>query len=429
MVNGWGAGRGGMKSGLPVMTLEEMMLSLGGDRPLPRPRGGEAHPLGRWLRYDKRVLEELRRVYGSSLNTLLASLVRPPTRYYVRVNTLRVDPSDLLDSLRSRGVEVFFDEFLGEALWFPVKGPFRVRDTGCYIVVDKRAGESIMLGANVYAPGVLHADCRAGVEATVVTEEGVAVANAVVEEGFQERLREGRGLVAVNVRPAYRLPSLRDTGMYAQGLIYEQSLPSMYVARILSPRKNTVIVDMCAAPGGKTSHVYELVKGQATIIAIDHSKRRLERMRRELARLGHHGVKLVRADARYVDLRLGKNIADYVILDPPCSSLGVTPKLQDRKTGRDIENAARYQRQFLRAAYWLLKPGGTLVYSTCTITLAENEHNIEYAIEHLGFEPEDISYWRRWSKGVGSLAATLIRSHPNVHGTPGYFIAKLRKKN
>jgi 16S rRNA (cytosine967-C5)-methyltransferase len=379
--------------------------------------------------YDERLLADLRRVYGRwGLPVLLESLSRPPVRYYFRVNRLRVEPGVLLDEMRDAGYEVYMDELWEEALWLPVRGPFPVRDLGCHIVVDKRTAESVMVGANVYAPGVVRVeDCaRPGREVTVVAENGVAVAEAVVAEGAPLSLRAGRGLVAETIRPRYRVPSLRDTPWRRRGLIYEQSISSMTVGRVLSPRPGSVVVDMCAAPGGKTGHVYELAGGRVRVIAVDHSSRKVERLREEMRRLGHH-VEVLRLDARRLPEVLGEAAADYVVLDPPCSSLGVIPKVGNRKTWRDVEIVARYQRSFLRAAARLLRPGGILVYSTCTMTVAENEANIRYAVEELGLVPEQV--WpRRWSLGLGAYGWAAQRVHPSVHGATGYFVARLRRR-
>ena len=381
--------------------------------------------LGSVLDYDEGLVEELRRVYGASVCTALEALTRPPSQYYFRVNRLRVEPGELLDEMRGEGFEVYMDEFWEEALWIPVRGPRVLRDPGCRVVVDKRAAESVMLGAHVYAPGVVRfEDCAVpGREVLVVSENGVPVAIGVVARGSREALEAGRGLVVENVEPLYSVPSLRETRWWREGLIYEQSVSSMTVARVLGARQSSVIVDMCAAPGGKTGHVYELVGGEARVIAVDHSRRKVERLRWEMKRLGHR-VEVLRADARRLPETLGRGIADYVILDPPCTSLGVVPKVWDRKGLRDARVLARYQAQFIRAAWELLKPGGAMVYSTCTMTVVENEEVLGYA-ERLGFRV--VEAWpRRWSRGLLGYSEAQ-RMHPHVHGSTGYFVARLLK--
>ena len=382
------------------------------------------------LDYDEELLEELRRVYGRALATALRWLLRPPERYYVRVNVARTEPGYVLDWLRSQGYEAYRDEVVQEAVWLPVRGPNRVSESApCRVVVDKRAAESVMLGAHVYAPGVLglEGDCRPGVEATVVSDSGVAVAEAVVRD--VDSVERGRGIVAENVKPLYMVPSLRETELYRRGLIYEQSLPSIMVGVVaLESVKPRLVVDMCAAPGGKATHVASLVKGYGVVYAFDHSRRKVERLREEVERLGlSDTVRVYRADSRYLDRDWPslRGRVDLVLLDPPCSSIGVVPKVYDRKTVNDIISLSNYQRQFVRAAVRLLKPCGVLVYSTCTVTVTENEDVVSYA-ESLGLRLEQA--WPRHprsARGIGVGEA--LRFHPHVHGTPGYFIAVLRR--
>jgi len=378
--------------------------------------------------YDEIVIRELQEVYSCCIDTVLQSLRQPPNRYYIRVNILRADPSWLVEQLRKSGLEVYIDEFIEEALWFPVKGPQKLDlyDIACKIVVDKFTAESVYLGANVYAPGVVDVkgNCERGQRAVVVAPNNIAVAVGRLANDFENKLKVRQGLIVKVEASVFRVPSLRDTPYYAKGYIYEQSLPSMYVSRVLDPRPGSIIVDMCAAPGGKTSHIYELVKGRAKIYAFDHSRNKVEKLRHELMRLGHKGVIVVRADSRYLDKDFPWLKADYVLLDPPCTALGVRPKLYDRKTGNDIISAVRYQRQFLRTAWNILKPGGVLVYSTCTLTMSENEDNIRFAVEKLGFELEE-AIPLRGSRGYWCRECQWF--HPHVHGTPGHFIAKLYK--
>lgn len=380
------------------------------------------------LDYDSRLLNALARSV-SNVKGFISAIGVPSKRYYVRVNLLRISPGVLYDRLRERGFRVFFDEVLSEALWFPVEGAFKVRDVGRYVVVDKRTAESVFMGADVYVPGVINADgVRRGDVVTIIGPRGVMVGEGVAVLSGEEMRRKKHGVAVRVYRSRYRLPKLRELEEYIYGYFYEQSLPAMMTVHVLDPRPGDVVVDMCASPGGKTSHIVEYTGGRARVLAFDHSKSKVRRLKENLRRLGHEGVvDVYRADSRYLDLDFPWIKADKVLLDPPCTSLGVRPKLYDRKRYVDVVNSARYQRQFLRAAYRVLRPGGTLVYSTCTVTVEENEENIEFA-EELGFNVVEVTKLYG-SRGVRDywFNDMVLRFYPHIHDVTGYFIAKLVK--
>jgi len=386
------------------------------------------------LHYDAELLRALERVYGKEVANFLNSITSPGSRLYVRVNVLRTSTGIVIDRLRERGVEVYADEELEEALYFPVKGPFKVELLDKKIVVDKRAAESIYMGANVYAPGIVECrDVRKGDEVTVLAEDGTPVANAVAVVDCEEVLKASvrRGVVAETVNPVYRAPKIKELPEYREGLIYPQSLAAMYVTHVLSPRPGELVVDTCAAPGGKTTHIIEYSRGKAYVIAFDHSQRKLSELMSNLERLGEECFAEVwRADSRYLHIDFPWIKADKVVVDPPCTALGVRPKILDFKRYRDVRNAAKYQVQFLRSAFHILKPGGVLVYSTCTVTVEENEEVVENFVEEVKCAEIvgiDIS---RGARGVSGYrySNAFIRFHPHIHNTSGYFIAKLLKK-
>lgn len=379
------------------------------------------------LKYDDKLLSSLERVYGRRLQDFLKAVGEPGPRYYIRVNTLKVQPGELLDRLRSRGLDVRADEVLEEALYFPVEGPRRIPSSDTAVVADKRAAESVMLGANLYAPGVVRADrgVRRGSLVIVVDEAGRPVGYGEALMSWDEMERARRGLAVRVVEPLYRVPQTRELPEYREGLFYEQSLPAMLTTRVLGPKPGETVVDMCAAPGGKATHAAQLAGNKARILAFDHSKRKAEVLRMEARRLGAR-IEVYRADSRYLDLDYPGMRADKVILDPPCTSLGVRPKLWDRKTYRDVASSAAYQRQFIKVAARILKPGGLLAYSTCTVTVEENEENIAFA-ESLGLRLVEPPI-RLGSPGVEHPGRdAMIRFHPHLHPGPGYFIALLVK--
>ncbi|MEM1698147.1 MAG: hypothetical protein QXG48_05780, partial [Thermofilaceae archaeon] len=114
------------------------------------------------------------------------------------------------------------------------------------------------------------------------------------------------------------------------------------------------------------------------------------------------------------------------ILDPPCSALGVRPNLYYERGEREFQTLSEYQRQFLRVAARLLRKGGLLLYSTCTLTLEENELNVLWAVKELGFKLRSQPVFLG-SSGFAGLGSLVQRFEPDIHDSPGFFIALLEK--
>ena len=378
------------------------------------------------LSYDQGLAEDLDASSGP-LCSLLISLTRPPSRLYVRVNTLKIDVERYLNILGERGLEFKVDEDIPEALWHPVEGPFKIELTGDekVVVADKIAAESVLMGSDLYAPGVIEAKgVERGDRVVIVSPNGIVVGAGVAVESWRNIRVKRKGLAVKVTDPIYKAPRVRELPGFKEGLIYGQSITSMYVARAANLRPGETLIDMTAAPGGKVSHAAQLMGRRSTIIAVDRASK-IGILRENLARLGIDWVKVVASDSRrltriYPSL-MGK--ADVVLVDPPCSNIGVVPKVWDKKGMKDVISASRYQRGFISEAKRLLKRGGRLVYSTCTLTSIENEFNAAYAVEE-GFELEwswGVKPSRGWSSGLG------WRWAPHRDGTPGFFLAVLVK--
>ncbi len=217
---------------------------------------------------------------------------------------------------------------------------------------------------------------------------------------------------------------------FAEGLFLVQGEASQLVAYLLDPQPGERILDACAAPGGKTTHIAELMADDGAIDAVDISSSGIARIAQNAGRLGLKSICVVEAD---MTRDLGDRLApsyDRVLVDAPCSGFGTLrshPEIKWNRTVRDIERLARLQREILMSAARYVKPGGVLVYSTCTLMERENEMVVEdFLMRHGGFVLECASGF------LPGAARSMIRDKyfialPHRHNTDGFFAARLRK--
>jgi len=195
---------------------------------------------------------------------------------------------------------------------------------------------------------------------------------------------------------------------------------------LLDPQSGDRVIDMCAAPGGKTTFIAELMKNSGKIIAIDKYESKLNLIRTSCERLGIGNVETLVADSSDVVIPP----ADKIIVDVPCSGLGTLRKKPDIKWKRepeDIQHLVRRQTTLLENAAGLVKPGGVLVYSTCTVEPEENSGVIQTFLEkHPEFKIDDAQ------KFVNSSVVTsegFIETFPHRHHVDGSFAARLIKNS
>jgi 16S rRNA (cytosine967-C5)-methyltransferase len=275
---------------------------------------------------------------------------------------------------------------------------------------------------------------RALLERDNVPAESAVRANGILltREELQARLEES----GVASRPASDLPEalvldgpfdVRRSAAFETGALMPQSRGSMLVGRILAPEPGERVLDLCAAPGAKTTHLAALMQGTGQVVAVEHHPGRAEELRRNLERMCAANVTVVQGDA--ADASEGE--FDRVLLDAPCSDLGTLqarPDARWRKSPEQIEGLVAEQRRLLAAAADRVGPGGTLVYSTCTISAAENEHLVhEFLAADRDFAADDLA---EEHPGRGDDAARpFLQLLPHRDGTAGFFIARLRKEN
>jgi 16S rRNA (cytosine967-C5)-methyltransferase len=226
------------------------------------------------------------------------------------------------------------------------------------------------------------------------------------------------------------LEGLVDTGPYREGKLILQDKASVLVGEVASPKSTDLVLDICAAPGVKTSHLAQLMCNRGRIISVDYDERRLNSWRRLVKMMGVSNAEPVLADAKKLG-ELPNEIADIVVLDPPCTGTGTFNESTSGKwriNKNSIQRMARLQRRLIANAAVHVDDGGALIYSTCSITFEENEAVIlDFLDKHTSFVLKEATL-RIGEPGLEDLRE-VQRLYPYLHGCQGFFIAKLVKSN
>ena len=232
------------------------------------------------------------------------------------------------------------------------------------------------------------------------------------------------GYIIENVREN----EIENLDIYKNGEIYLQSLSSMLPPIVLEPKENTDILDMTAAPGGKTTEIATLVGNKARITAIEMNKIRAQKLKYNIEKQGATCVYVMEQDARKLNDFFS---FDNVLLDAPCSGSGTInindTKLEKTFTEQLIKKSIKSQNELLKKAIKVLKKGSEMVYSTCSILQEENENIIENVLKENRVEIVDIDF-----KGIEDLPKLPTRIKGTLCVAPtkdyeGFFVAKLKK--
>ncbi|XP_077628529.1 tRNA (cytosine(72)-C(5))-methyltransferase NSUN6 isoform X2 [Crocuta crocuta] len=348
--------------------------------------------------------------------TLLNHLSHPPSFTTVRVNTHLASVQHvknlLLDELQKQfnglSVPILQHPDLQDVLLIPVIGPRRnIKRQQREAVVGAQCGNAVLRGAHVYVPGIVSASkfmkagdlisvysdikgkCKKGAKEFDGTK--VFLGNGISELSRKEifsGLPELKGIGIRMTEPIYLSPSFDNV---LPSFLFLQNLPSAVVTHVLDPQPGEKILDLCAAPGGKTTHIAALMHDQGEVIALDKIANKVEKIKQNALLLGLNSIKAFCFDGtKALKLDMVKDAEgkppflpesfDRVLLDAPCSGMGQRPNMACSWTLKEVTSYQPLQRKLFTVAVELLKPGGALVYSTCTITLAENEEQVAWAL-------------------------------------------------
>lgn len=228
-------------------------------------------------------------------------------------------------------------------------------------------------------------------------------------------------------------PDVERTDAYKRGDFDVQDAGSQVLARLSGARRNDTIVDLCAGAGGKTLAMADLTRDTGNLYAVDQSARRLAQLQPRLQRAGLRSVRPMAIEDEH-DSRLARlaGRADVVFIDAPCSGTGTlrrSPDLKWRLSAERVAELNRVQQSLLKVGARLLRPGGRLIYATCSLLVCENETvSVDFERAHPGFRRLDLTSRDRHANGANAplldpAHAGFRRIWPNIDGCDGYFAA------
>lgn len=228
-----------------------------------------------------------------------------------------------------------------------------------------------------------------------------------------------------------KLSDLSKLESFQKGEFHVQDESSALAVKILDPKEREKVLDVCAAPGGKSILAAELMNNKGEISSRDVYEHKLELIEDNANRLGINIINTELKDALEIYEEDIEKF-DKVIVDAPCTGFGIIRKKPDikyNKSGNDIDALSSMQKEILKTSSNYVKKGGYLLYSTCTICKKENIKNVEWFLNNFDYELCDISNYLPDGMKIETAARGYIQLYPNVNGTDGFFIAKFRRRD
>jgi NOL1/NOP2/sun family putative RNA methylase len=287
----------------------------------------------------------------------------------------------------------------------------------CFRLFGQNEAVAFLVGSMNPPPTYIRVNTLAATEEVIVQRLEMEGVELQKEEPLKFTYR-----VVSTKQPLNALPS------YKEGLFYVQDKASCFATQAADPKPGEVVFDVCAAPGAKTTFLAQLMQNQGAIYSVDFSAKRMKTWKKEVARMGTKIAEPVIADVRVSVPVLAE--VDLLVLDPPCTSTGVfakQPSAKWRLSPNSIANMAEIQWQMINNCAEKVAKGGTLTYSTCSITEEENEGIIERFLKmHPDFTLAEIEP-KIGLPGLRGLTKCQ-RLYPHIHHCNGFFIAKLQKQ-
>ena len=343
------------------------------------------------------------------------SLTIPPKYSTIRINSLTITANDAIDLLKKtidfrypENVNIYQHPHLNDLIVIDVQkdDATKIIHQGKEVIVDRKCAAAVLRGANVYCGGIMGCPThlKTGDQVTVYADlDGKCL------KGFSKKFNRPKMMIAtgkslVSRQEIFCPPISKGLGIQItdtnvpmpapiriSSKFYPQNLPSVVAVHVLDPKPGETVLDMCAAPGGKTTHIASLMRNEGVLIAMERQGNRLDKLIENLETWGANRVipfKFNAVKAHDPNLPPGPRLEppfpsehfDKILVDAPCSGLGNRPKLKSEFLVAHTKNCLDTQKCVLSTGINLLKVGGVLVYSTCSISVVENESIVDQVL-------------------------------------------------
>ncbi|MCG3253284.1 MAG: hypothetical protein KAX09_05500 [Candidatus Heimdallarchaeota archaeon] len=386
--------------------------------------------------FNFELIKRLSFTYGlQRTSALIASLKEHTQSLPIRVNTQITTASKLIKTLNEKEIVAKQHPDFEEAVLLEIsRNEVIPRKKKTITLNYKRPLNSVLIGVGIGSNDFEYTDdLNIGDEISLLDKKGDVVGNGILMMNMNELEEKKKGIAIKITESMYKIPSINGLKEYLRGQFIPQSIPSMLIGSSVNLKAEDRLLDMNSDTGEILTHIWQRnfeVK-DSKIVAQRSTAHKLTKFNENIKRLRMYKAPIVRENlnlSAFVKKYNKEETFDLIIANPPSTDMGLRPKIFEMIRESQIIEYSRRQRRYLIHAARLLKPGGTLFYTTNSLDPAENEGNIQFAIEELNFtiEKQELFFGVKCSARFPG-SEHLQYFYPDVHDTPGQFIAKLRK--
>ncbi|MFW9924654.1 MAG: PUA domain-containing protein [Candidatus Thorarchaeota archaeon] len=372
--------------------------------------------------------------YGYSRSEkIIQALKEHPKTYALRVNTLLTTPEELIASLAEKEISAKQHPVIKEAVLVDVIGPIELQLKEKSVIAHRAAANKVITGSSLVSAGIAQQEnLNIGDEVSIVDKYSSHVGNGIVMMSSSEINSQKNGIAVKVTESRYKLHNLQNLKEFLRGHFIEQSLPSMIIGAQIDLKPEDRVFDMSVGEGEILTHVWQRNSNiKSRIIANENSTTKVQKFEDNLKRLRmrNNPFEIMNIGLKHIQNKFNRDETfDWIILTPPCSEIGLRPKVADTTPEQHIVKLVQLQKRFMQIAARLIKPRGTIFYSTSSLDQQENEGLIQFAVEELGLKVaiQNIFLGEHGNTSFQG-AENLQHFYPDMNDTDGYFIAKLTK--